>query len=174
MQAPALFQSFSLCFSLSADLRNRVRPVWLLAAVAALAFPGCAAKKPKYETVDYEAAKLATPPHKMKRHEYPFDDWGRYRKDWVKKGASSQSAEAVNPPRNIPTDPGTYASNSPKPTPTAPPPPPKPKARYHTVKKGDTLYGIGRKYGVTISKIKSTNGLRSDLIRIGQTLRIPG
>lgn len=43
----------------------------------------------------------------------------------------------------------------------------------YTVKKGDTLYSLARKNGTTVSKIKSANGLSSDLIRIGQTLKIP-
>jgi|LFRM01.1.fsa_nt_gb N-acetylmuramoyl-L-alanine amidase len=43
----------------------------------------------------------------------------------------------------------------------------------HKVKKGDTLYKLSRHYGVAIAGIKSANGLKSDTIYIGQTLRIP-
>lgn len=53
---------------------------------------------------------------------------------------------------------------------------PKPKvvsSRSHTVSKGETLYGLARKYGSTVAKIKSANGLSSDMIRIGQRLKIP-
>lgn len=46
-------------------------------------------------------------------------------------------------------------------------------ARKYTVKSGDTLSGIARKYHTTVAKLKSHNGLRSDVIRIGQVLRIP-
>lgn len=46
-------------------------------------------------------------------------------------------------------------------------------SRSHTVAKGDTLYGLARKYGSTVSQIKSANGLSGDLIRIGQKLKIP-
>lgn len=43
----------------------------------------------------------------------------------------------------------------------------------HTVSKGDTLYGIARKKGTTVAKIKAANGLSGDLIRPGQSLKIP-
>ncbi|MEN3939768.1 LysM peptidoglycan-binding domain-containing protein [Prosthecobacter sp. SYSU 5D2] len=43
----------------------------------------------------------------------------------------------------------------------------------YKVVSGDTLYGIARKRSTTVAKIKSANGLKSDLIRPGQTLKIP-
>lgn len=43
----------------------------------------------------------------------------------------------------------------------------------HTVVAGDTLFSLSRRYGTTVSAIKSANGLTSDLIRLGQTLTIP-
>ena len=43
----------------------------------------------------------------------------------------------------------------------------------YTVKKGDTLSKIARKYGTSVRSIQQTNGLKSDLIRIGQRLVIP-
>lgn len=46
-------------------------------------------------------------------------------------------------------------------------------ARKYTVKSGDTLFGIAQKHDTTVSKLKSINGLKSDVIRIGQVLRIP-
>lgn len=46
-------------------------------------------------------------------------------------------------------------------------------SRTHTVAKGDTLYGLARKYGTTVPKIKSANGLSGDLIRLGQKIKIP-
>ncbi|BDD04820.1 LysM peptidoglycan-binding domain-containing protein [Aureibacter tunicatorum] len=45
-----------------------------------------------------------------------------------------------------------------------------PDAKYHKVKSGDTLYGIARKYGVSVSKIKTWNGINSSMIRPGQKL----
>jgi LysM repeat protein len=44
----------------------------------------------------------------------------------------------------------------------------------HTVRAGDTLSGISRKYRTTIAAIKQRNGLSSDVIGMGQKLVIPG
>jgi murein DD-endopeptidase MepM/ murein hydrolase activator NlpD len=43
----------------------------------------------------------------------------------------------------------------------------------YVVKRGDTLSMIARRYGVTIQAIKYANGLTSDLLRVGQELKIP-
>ena len=45
-------------------------------------------------------------------------------------------------------------------------------AKYHTVRRGDTIGGIARKYGTTAAKIRKLNGLRKDTIRVGQKLRV--
>ena len=42
----------------------------------------------------------------------------------------------------------------------------------HTVKSGETLYGISLKYGVTVAQIKQWNNLKSDIIYVGQTLTV--
>jgi hypothetical protein len=47
------------------------------------------------------------------------------------------------------------------------------KNRKHKVKAGDSLGKIALKYHTTVSKLKKANGLRSDMIRIGQVLKIP-
>ncbi len=44
--------------------------------------------------------------------------------------------------------------------------------QYYTVRKGDTLSSISRRYGVSVQSIKKKNGLRSDQIRVGQKLKI--
>ena len=44
--------------------------------------------------------------------------------------------------------------------------------RTYTVRKGDTLSSIARRYGVSVSTIKKRNGLKSDNIRVGQKLKI--
>jgi LysM repeat protein len=42
------------------------------------------------------------------------------------------------------------------------------------VQNGDYLAKVSRKFNVTIAAIKNANGLKSDVIRIGQKLKIPG
>lgn len=44
----------------------------------------------------------------------------------------------------------------------------------YTVKQGDTLSGIAGKFGVSSSQIKQDNNLKSNIVRIGQKLRIRG
>lgn len=43
----------------------------------------------------------------------------------------------------------------------------------YTVKYGDTLSEIAVRYKTTVAKLKSMNGLRSDLIKVGQKLKVP-
>jgi murein DD-endopeptidase MepM/ murein hydrolase activator NlpD len=45
---------------------------------------------------------------------------------------------------------------------------------YHTVKKGENLYRIALRYGVSQAAIKSANGLGSSALRVGQKILIPG
>ncbi|GGD14467.1 glucosaminidase domain-containing protein [Flavobacterium orientale] len=42
----------------------------------------------------------------------------------------------------------------------------------YTVEKGDTLYGIARKFNMTVDEIKKKNNLRDSDLIIGQTLRL--
>ncbi|MDP1727330.1 MAG: LysM peptidoglycan-binding domain-containing protein [Bacteroidota bacterium] len=43
---------------------------------------------------------------------------------------------------------------------------------FHTVQKGETLYGIGKRYGIRVDAIQFINALNSDSIGIGQRLII--
>ena len=42
--------------------------------------------------------------------------------------------------------------------------------QYHTVKEGDTLYNLSRKYNITVAQIREWNALEADVIKIGQTI----
>ena len=46
----------------------------------------------------------------------------------------------------------------------------KSRAKSYEVVKGDTLYSISRKYGLTVDQLKSINGLSSNEISIGQNI----
>ncbi|MEO1397663.1 MAG: LysM peptidoglycan-binding domain-containing protein, partial [Pseudomonadota bacterium] len=43
----------------------------------------------------------------------------------------------------------------------------------YVVKSGDTLYGISRSTGTSVSAIKSANGMSGDTVRVGQRLALP-
>ena len=42
----------------------------------------------------------------------------------------------------------------------------------YTVKKGDTLYSISKKYNISIDEIKKNNNLKNNQLSIGQKLKI--
>ena len=105
---------------------------------------------------------------------------------------STPPAYTPPPPRQQPADPYAFSapsssssssSSSPKRSSTTASAKPKPKAAAkkstasksgsYKVASGDTLYGIARKRGTTVAKLKAANKLTSDLIRPGQSLRIP-
>ncbi len=45
--------------------------------------------------------------------------------------------------------------------------------KIHNIKNGDTLSSIAAKYGVSVAEIKKANGMTSDALRAGKTLKIP-
>jgi N-acetylmuramoyl-L-alanine amidase len=50
---------------------------------------------------------------------------------------------------------------------------PKLSGEKYIVKKGDSLWSIGKKFGVSVSELKKYNSLSSDVLSIGQVLFIP-
>lgn len=46
-------------------------------------------------------------------------------------------------------------------------------SNYYTVKSGDSLWSISKKYGITVDELKDANNLTSNLLSIGQNLLIP-
>jgi LysM repeat protein len=44
--------------------------------------------------------------------------------------------------------------------------------QYYTVKRGDTLWDIAKKYNVSVSQLKNWNNMRSVRIRPGDRIRI--
>lgn len=61
------------------------------------------------------------------------------------------------------------------------PPAPKPTPRptysgpcyEYTVQSGDTLSLIAKAFGTTVQKIKDVNGMKSDMLRVGQKVNVP-
>ncbi|MES9990347.1 MAG: N-acetylmuramoyl-L-alanine amidase [Candidatus Thiodiazotropha sp.] len=50
----------------------------------------------------------------------------------------------------------------------------KKRPRKHVISRGDTLIAIANRYQVSVSRLRKTNELKDDTIRIGQVLQIPG
>ena len=47
------------------------------------------------------------------------------------------------------------------------------KAQYYKIKSGDTLGALARRYGTTVSKLCSLNGIKSTtILRLGRKLRV--
>jgi membrane-bound lytic murein transglycosylase D len=73
------------------------------------------------------------------------------------KGSSSNSVTASN---NSTTSSSTASTSS------------KSSSSYHVVKYGDTLWGIANNAGITVSRLKELNNLRTDKLNIGQKLKV--
>lgn len=113
----------------------------------------------------YSAPTYSPPPAPVEADPYAFNS-----------SSSSSSSPSYSTPKpksssssSSASKPKTTTSSSTKKSPT----PAKKSSGSYQVAKGDTLYGIARKRGTTVAKLKSANGLSSDIIRPGQTLRIP-
>lgn len=128
-------------------------------------------------------ASASTPPHSMSHADYPFDSNGNYITAWAAEGekragrdpyASTSISDWKSSHHGGSSSSGSSskkktASSSKK---TASKSKSGSSVSYK-VKKGDTLSGIARKYGTTVAKIKAANGLKSDMIRDGKSLKVP-
>ena len=81
----------------------------------------------------------------------------------------------INPrPKNQPADKPEVTTPTPKPKDPVPNVinvPPTSDALY-IVKKGDTLYGIARRHGLTVAELKRLNDIVTNTIRPGQRMRV--
>ena len=51
---------------------------------------------------------------------------------------------------------------------------PKPVVRTHTIRQGDTLYSLARRYNTSVDALRKLNNLKSTSLSKGQRLRVPG
>jgi hypothetical protein len=86
--------------------------------------------------------------------------------------ADSTAAPLVRDPSTRPVPPAARpdpAARTPAPATRTPAP-----ARTHTVRAGETLFAIARRYGVSVDALRAANpAVQGDRIQAGQTLRIP-
>jgi cell wall-associated NlpC family hydrolase len=76
----------------------------------------------------------------------------------TQEAASHDSSPAAHEPSENGISPSSHASAEP--------------STYHTVRKGDSMKSVARKYGVSVSDIKALNGLKSSKLRTGQKLLV--
>jgi LysM repeat protein len=126
--------------------------------------------------------------------------WADNPSQWRKGSAPVVEATPDRPAANVPVRPPEIVSNTaPKPTSTTvinkkPTPRPtavasntvkpkpavkkpvakaKPKTTRHTVRSGENLFNIAKRYGTTVGAIQKANGIKGSIIRPGQSLAIP-
>ncbi|MDE6156663.1 MAG: LysM peptidoglycan-binding domain-containing protein, partial [Muribaculaceae bacterium] len=88
--------------------------------------------------------------------------------------AFSQQTEPTEVEEEEPAPKETAAPTpKPKPTKEAAKPAAKPKTTAHTVRKGENLSKIAKRYGVTVQAIKKANNFAGDQIKVGQKIKIP-
>ncbi|WP_322999412.1 transglycosylase SLT domain-containing protein [Castellaniella sp.] len=51
---------------------------------------------------------------------------------------------------------------------------PAPSVRTHTIRKGDTLYSLARRYNTSVDALRKLNNLKNTSLSTGQRLRVPG
>lgn len=122
----------------------------------------------------------STPPHSMERKDYPFAPDGAYMVAWASEGEKAASTADIDSWSR--SHGGSVSRRNPSPVKKVPASKKKSTAKTastgkgggtYTIKKGDTLGAIARKHGTTVAKLKAANGMSSDFIREGKTLKIP-
>lgn len=96
----------------------------------------------------------------------PFDSQGNYREDWADDPRKWRRPSAAVASNDRPSANAT-------PLPATQPARPRPSITRHTVKRGDTLSHIARRYGSSVSAIRRANGISGSLIYPGQRLIVP-
>jgi hypothetical protein len=142
--------------------------LWLAAFGAVLLLDSCQWQG-GFEGLPRNLPKVAlngsrnTPPHGLAKSDYPFDAQGNYIEQWVSESASPggnydswRSSHGGSVSSRRPSSRSSVLSGS-----------------GYVIKKGDTLGAIAKRHGVSVSRLKAANGLKSDFIREGRRLIIP-
>ncbi len=88
--------------------------------------------------------------------------------------SSTDSGVAIIPDTTIVSTSASTEVKVSEPKPASKPKPvAKPRMRTHRVKRGETLYAIAKKYGVTVNQIRRANNISGSNISVGQRLKIP-
>lgn len=127
----------------------------LLSSSMALAMVSCATNKDDYDTANpYGTADYGAPYQPVEPVNPTYDTPAAY----------EDSSAPASP--NLPAEPSyTPAPSSPASGGGT--------ATVHTVVRGDTLWGLSRKYSVSVDAIKRANGMSSDTVVLGSRLQIP-
>ena len=141
----------------------------IITILLTLSFPGCtstnsSSTKLKYYNWSGLDAQLpngtnATPSHNLPRSEYPFNNKGKYISSWAAEGNKRFGTKTTNRA-------SSRKRSSRKPSTSS-------SSKYHKIVSGDTLYGLALKYRTSVSAIKRANGMKSDVIIKGKTIKIP-
>ena len=142
----------------------------ILAATTSLLTSGCAStgsdstKVRSYSWSGLDAqlpnGSNSTPSHKMSKYEYPFDSNGRYVSSWAAEGEKRLGRNSNRNRGSSRKRSGRSSSG-------------KSGSKYHRIVSGDTLSGLALKYRTSVSAIKRANGMSSDVIIKGKTIKIP-
>lgn len=89
-------------------------------------------------------------------------------------GTNGETGAPYQPIPGVPSNPPVVQNIPDLSQPYTPlPPEPSGAASTHTVVKGDTIWGLTRKYGITSDALRTSNNLTTDVIWVGQRLIIP-
>ncbi len=87
-------------------------------------------------------------------------------KETTPVATETPKTETVTPPAT------TVVVEKPEPAVVTEPTPATSSATEHTVAKGDTLYNISKRYGITVAELQKWNKIKGNSIKLGQTLRV--
>ncbi len=114
-----------------------------------------------------------TPAHSMGHTDYPFEEDGDYNTAWASEGGQRAGMDYSSWRTSHGSSSRSSKGSSSKKKTSSSKSKSSGKGGSYAIKSGDSLSAIARKNGTTVAKLKAANGLSSDMIRAGKTLKIP-